>query len=250
MGSAVDAGAVNLVAGTEGGLQPGALYLQGRPEAGDRFGSALTFNGFTLTGGEDLAVGAPGETVNGVAGAGAVSVFDGTATAPGREWLLLEDPASPLPPEPGDAFGAAVGWYRPFDGTTSRTLVVGAPGRNRFGTDAGAVYPCYTTPGQGLLCDPLRLQGEGAGAEPGDRFGAAVTGGSYNTSDRNFYDADGLEDVAVGSPGETVGGARGAGAVTIVYGELFFEVHRLLYQGQGGIGGTPEPGDAFGAAVA
>jgi hypothetical protein len=55
----------------------------------------------------DLAVGAPGETVNGVAGAGAVSVFDSTATAPGREWLF-EDPASPLPPEPGDAFGAAV----------------------------------------------------------------------------------------------------------------------------------------------
>jgi FG-GAP repeat len=251
VGGAVDAGAVNLVAGTEAGLQPGALYLQGRPEPGDRFGSALTLGNFTLTGGEDLAVGAPGETVNGVAGAGAVSVFDGTATAPGREWLRYEDPASPVPPEAGDAFGAALGWYRPFDHNSGLTLVVGAPGRNRFGTDAGAVYPCYTTIGQAvLLCDPLRLQNQGAGAEPGDRFGAALTGGSYQRAWRNNYDGDGLEDVGVGSPGETVGGARGAGAVTIVYGVLFFEVERLLYQGHGGIGGTPEAGDAFGAAVA
>ena len=59
-----------------------------------------------------------------------------------------------------------------------------------------------------------------------------------------------MEDVAVGAPGETVGGARGAGAVTIVWGAQFFEQERLLYQGHGGIGGTPEPGDAFGAAVA
>jgi hypothetical protein len=128
--------------------------------------------------------------------------------------------------------------------------VVGAPGRNRFGTDAGAVYPCYTTIGQAVLLCEIRLQDEGAGAEPGDRFGAAVTGGSYQRAWRNNWDGDGLEDVAVGAPGETVGGARGAGAVTIVYGVLFFEVHRLLHQGHGGIGGTPEAGDAFGAAVA
>jgi hypothetical protein len=100
---------------------------------------------------DDLAVGAPGETVGGVAGAGAVSLFDGTATATGREWLLHAGLANSPPVEP---------------------------------------------------------------------------------------------------PGETVGGARGAGAATIVYGHQYFENQALLYQGHGGIGGTPEAGDAFGAAVA
>jgi hypothetical protein len=154
------------------------------------------------------------------------------------------------PVEPGDAFGSSLAWYTVHPGGVLMTLVVGAPGRNRFGADAGAVFPCYSSPGQGLLCDQHRLQGEGAGAEAGDRFGAALSGGSYNTADRNFYDADGLEDVVVGAPGETVGGARGAGAATIVYGHQYFENQVLLYQGHGGIGGTPEAGDAFGAAVA
>ena len=101
-----------------------------------------------------------------------------------------------------------------------------------------------------MLCDQHRLQLGGAGPEAGDRYGAAVSGGSYLTSDRHFFDDDGLEDVVVGAPGETVGGARGAGAATIVYGHQYFVNAELLYQGHGGIGGTPEAGDAFGAAVA
>jgi len=250
VGGAVDAGAVNMIEGTEAGLRPGALYLQGNPERGDRFGSALTLNGFLgAPGGDDLAVGAPGETVGGVAGAGAVSVFDGTATTPGRERLLHAGLANSPPVEAGDAFGASLGWYTVHPDGRLMTLVVGAPGRNRFGADAGAVFPCYAY-GQGVLCDQHRLQLGGAGPEAGDRHGAAVSGGSYLTSDRNFFDADGLEDVVVGAPGETVGGARGAGAATIVYGHQYFVNADLLYQGHGGIGGTPEAGDAFGAAVA
>jgi hypothetical protein len=175
-------------------------------------------------GGDDLAVGAPGETVGGVASSG--------------------------PVEAGDAFGTSLGWYTVHPGGFLLTLVVGAPGRNRFGADAGAVFPCYAYPGQGVLCDQHRLQDEGAGAEAGDRYGAAVSGGSYHTSDRNFFDGDGLEDVVVGAPGETVGSARGAGAATIVFGDQYFENVRKLWQGRAGVGGTPEPGDAFGAAVA
>jgi hypothetical protein len=58
--------------------------------------------------------------------------------------------------------------------------------------------------------------------------------------------------VAVGAPAETVGSAAGAGAgaVSIIYSYQYFEHERLLWQGHAGIGGTAEPGDAFGAAVA
>lgn len=252
VGTAADAGAVNLVEGTDAGLRPGALYLQGHPERGDRFGSSLTLNYFLADFGVDLAVGAPGETVNGVAGAGAVSLFDGNATAPGREWLLYVDlgPNATAPARPGDAFGASVGWYTASPPYAGKTLVVGAPGRDRFGTDSGAVYACFFVPGQGVLVSQAQLQIGGETAEAGDRFGTSVTGGSPFTADFNRFDGDAEEDVAVGAPGETVGGARGAGAASIIYSYQYFQHERLLWQGHAGIGGTPEPGDAFGAAVA
>jgi hypothetical protein len=252
VGSAADAGAVNLIEGTDAGLRPGALYLQGHPERGDRFGSSLTLNYFLADYGADLAVGAPGETVNGVAGAGAVSIFDGTATAPGREWLLYADlgPNEPAPARPGDAFGASVGWYTPNPSGFGKTLVVGAPGRDRFGTDSGAVFACAQVPGQGVLVSQPQLQTGGTTAEAGDRFGSSVTGGSEFSADGNRFDGDGEPDVAVGAPAETVGSAAGAGAVSIIYSYQYFEHERLLWQGHAGIGGTPEPGDAFGAAVA
>jgi hypothetical protein len=78
-------------------------------------------------------------------------------------------------------------------------------------------------------------------AEAGDRFGSSVTGGSEFSADGNRFDGDAEPDVAVGA---------GAGAVSIIYSYQYFEHERLLWQGHAGIGGTAEPGDAFGAAVA
>ncbi|HEY6710401.1 MAG TPA: hypothetical protein VJB61_22765 [Actinomycetota bacterium] len=97
---------------------------------------------------DDLAVGAPGEDIGAVADAGTVSLFDGNATAPGREWLLYVDlgPNATAPARPGDAFGASVGWYTASPPCAGKTLVVGAPGRDRFGTDSGAVYACFSVP--------------------------------------------------------------------------------------------------------
>jgi len=53
----------------------------------------------------------------------------------------------------------------------------------------------------------LELAGD---AEPSDRFGAAVAAGDFN--------GDGFDDLAVGSPGETLGAAISAGVVTIGWG--------------------------------
>jgi hypothetical protein len=253
----VNAGAVNPLAGSAGGLQPGALLLQGHPETGDRFGTALGMAFYKATFGQDLAVGAPGETVGGKAGAGAVSVFSGTARALGQERLLyeLEDPWGV---GAGDGFGTAIGWsgviYSEQIGGNS--LIVGAPGRDRFGTDAGAIFACgYVSAGlpTGLNCLRYILQQDGAGAEPGDRFGAAVTGGYLGSPlDQHNYDGDGYLDLGVGAPGETVNGRRAAGAVSVLYGCCPgpFELGRLIYQGHDGVGGTSEAGDNFGAALA
>jgi hypothetical protein len=78
VGSAVAAGAVNVLVGSSGGLTGGPLFTQGNPEAGDQFGAALAAGDFDDDGVFDLAVGAPGETVGAAAFAGAVSVFTGS----------------------------------------------------------------------------------------------------------------------------------------------------------------------------
>ena len=58
------------------------------------------------------------------------------------------------------------------------------------------------------LWDQSQLSTSTIGA--GDLFGSALTVGDFN--------ADGFRDLAVGSPGQTVGGSANAGAVNVIYG--------------------------------
>ena len=64
------------------------------------------------------------------------------------------------------------------------------------------------------------------------------------------FDGDLFWDLAVGAPGEDVGSAAGAGAVSIVANPGSTPDQALLYQGKPGVAGTAESGDAFGWAVA
>ena len=79
LGTDVDAGAVNLLAGSATGPSGGSLVLQGNPEDFDHFGAAIAggffLHDFDNNGFHDLAVGAPDETVGTVVSAGAVSVY-------------------------------------------------------------------------------------------------------------------------------------------------------------------------------
>ena len=73
-------------------------------------------------------------------------------------------------------------------------------------------------------------------AEPGDAFGSALAA------------VDGT-DLAVGAPGEDVGAAGGAGAVSLVADAGTTPNETLLHQGVAGVVGTAEAGDVFGSAV-
>jgi hypothetical protein len=68
------------------------------------------------------------------------------------------------------------------------------------------------------------------------------------------FDNDGFGDLAIGVPGERVGGAAGAGAVSVLFGSgpdgLGGAGSQLLSQGTGGAGGAVEPGDGFAGALA
>jgi hypothetical protein len=159
LAGARDAGVVQLFRSLDGGrlvaedrLAQGADGIPGRPERGDRFGSAVT-SGRALLCPEatSFAIGAPGEDLGRVRDAGAVTVVE-----PGdfgcKPRALSQGHGLPGGPERGDRLGAALGIVRErddFEEDASETLLAGAPGetvRGRAGageveTRSGAVGP-------------------------------------------------------------------------------------------------------------
>ncbi|MHB9752897.1 FG-GAP and VCBS repeat-containing protein [Streptomyces sp. BYX5S] len=78
--------------------------------------------------------------------------------------------------------------------------------------------------------------------ETEDRFGASVAVGDV--------DGDGCDEVAVGAPGETVDGVRGAGSVVLLKGGSgYIDAGRAYHQDTAGVPGVAETGDAFGSTV-
>jgi hypothetical protein len=113
------AGHVNVLYGTTTGLSAAgnqgwsqeSTGVVGGPEVGDRFGTALTAGDFDGDGYTDLAVGVPGESIAGQAGAGHVNVLYGTATglaATGNQGWSQESTGVVGGPEAGDRFGWAL----------------------------------------------------------------------------------------------------------------------------------------------
>ena len=222
-----DAGVVQVLYGSANGLTgTGQLLTQASPEAGDRFGTAVAKGDFNVDGFTDLAVGTPGETLGGAAGAGAVNVFDGSASGlPATSQVLYQANR-----EAGDRFGAALA-AGPPDDEGNVFLAVGAPGETLAGADTGVVNVFYRYLGVLSGSSQVLVQ---ANPEAGDRFGAALS------SDRTY--------LLVGAPGEDVGGTNDAGAVNLFesVGPESFQVigtSRVILQP------NPEAGDQFGAAV-
>ena len=85
--------------------------VQGYPEAGDQFGSALTMGDINGDGYFDIAIGVPGEAIDAVPSAGAVNVLYGGSsgiTTTGNQLLGQHWPSIPDTEENFDRFGASL----------------------------------------------------------------------------------------------------------------------------------------------
>jgi hypothetical protein len=260
VGTFADAGAVNVLVGGDGGLSGtgSQLFTQDTEGIGstvensDRFGGALAVGDFDSDAIDDLAVGAPGEAVGTFASAGAVNVIFGAPGGlnTGRPSLLLtQDMIGVGAVAAGDTFGAALATGR-LDGDDAEDLVIGAPLAN-VGPDADAglvniVFGSTDVLGSGRpsLQFTQDSAGVGSDAEPGDNFGDSLTVGDHNSS--------GVEDLAVGAPGEAVGDIARAGAVNILFGlpDGPDGAGQLFHQGVEGVVSDAETGDEFGDALA
>jgi hypothetical protein len=119
VGAVEDAGAVNVLAGSAGGLTgvgsqiftQNSLGVPGVAEPGDLFGEALAAGDFDSDSFADLAVGVLGEDVDTFQDAGAINLLPGSAaglTGTGSQLFTQDSPGVPDSVEHDDFFGSAL----------------------------------------------------------------------------------------------------------------------------------------------
>jgi hypothetical protein len=241
-----NAGSLTILRGGPYGLSPlGGLTLT-RNSAGvpgvvtdfDELSHALAAGDFDGDGDDELAIGAPGTSVDGVGSVGEVIVLDfeldggDLAVASGSTWS--EGHGIPGAQEEFDQYGRALA-TGDFDGDGADDLAIGAPYESVGGlTEAGAVALLEGTVGAGLEANAtLWTQNSvpGEAAEQAENLGWALASGDFNhdgrdelvigvPSDRHFVSVGGVfQWIATGAIHVLPGGAAGpaiAGAHSFV----------------------------------
>jgi hypothetical protein len=191
VGTVAYAGAVTVVYAAPGGLNSGRasqLLTQGTagigsdPETWDEFGYALTTGDFDADGADDLAVGAPGESVGDLDAAGVVNTVygvDGGFLNAGRaSHMFVQDSGLLSDARAADNFGMALA-SADFNGDGTADLAVGVPGEDfENGQDGGGVNVLRGT-SAGLTSSGAQVlhqavPGIGSDLETGDLFGMAL----------------------------------------------------------------------------
>ncbi|NNF58239.1 MAG: T9SS type A sorting domain-containing protein [Rhodothermaceae bacterium] len=248
-------GAVNVIYGGPDGLdvQRNVLLSQGSSaQILERFGFSVAVGRFDGDVYADLAVGIPGEIVDGVGDAGAVHVYYGSSSGLqtiGRQiWVHDDFPAASGNSEFGDLFGWSLA-SGDFDNDPFDDLAVGIPGESgAMFSGNGAVQIIYGS-NAGLSADRSQFwvfaDIPGGTLESHDQFGHALAVGDFLS--------DNHDDLAIGIPGREVGGVFNAGAVAVLYGQpggLGTDNAQLWDQGTAFESGEPEALEHFGSALA
>ena len=166
-------------------------------------GPYADFNG---DGYADLAVGVPGEDVNGVKYAGGVNVLYGSSrglTTTGNQLWTQDSPGVKDAAEEFDRFGSALA-IGDFNGDGYADLAVGVPGEDVGRVAyAGAVNVLYGSP-SGLTAEGDQFwhqdsPGVKDTAEVGDGFGGALATRGFNGEERKSAGWGGCVDLGGGS---------------------------------------------------
>ncbi|MGH3489464.1 MAG: hypothetical protein ACRDP8_16360, partial [Actinopolymorphaceae bacterium] len=217
----------------------------GGPQAGAHFSAAIAAETSSM-----IAIGAPGRDIGDATDAGRVVRLDYLLSdQPPIVSVVQQGGLGADNPEDGDRFGEVVHLFGTGDGPV---LIVGVPHED-VGTkvDAGAV--AAQPPNGPLSVVTQDSPGAGGSAESGDRYGASID--SYST----FVVDHPVCMVAVGVPGEDLGGAANAGMVSYAAVDLFLPEEPVapirglaltISQDSGGVPGGVEAGDQFGSVVA
>jgi hypothetical protein len=223
--------------------------IDGVAVADDRFGSAIATGDFDADGYDDVAIGIPRrDFLFGVDDIGAVLVLYGSPGGLGAAGHQILTQGAGLT-EQGDQFGRALA-SGDFDDDGYDDLAVGAPledlGASQQILNAGAVSVFYGS-AAGLGEPELwhqNVAGVAGAAEDFDGFGASLAVGDF--------DLDGCDDLAVGSPGDSVDGLPEAGLVHVLYGSssgITADGSQRFRQGYGGLADTASAYDVFGFSL-
>jgi hypothetical protein len=261
---AAAAGEVHILYGSAAGLTTNGVDVfeqdrgdvQDDSEPSDAFGAALSPGDFNGDGFDDLAVGVPGEEIDGATSAGAVQVLYGTssglqATAPDDLFLHQNRTGVEDQAETGDLFGQSLS-SGDFNADGFVDLAVGVANEDLTAGEEGAVAAFYGSPG-GLQArspaDQFWTQdspGVQESAESLDLFGQVLTAGDF--------DGDGVDDLAVGVPSESGGGFSHQGVVQVLYGiagtGLDAAGNQIWHQDAPDVRGNEETNDFYGSSLA
>ena len=204
-----------------------------------RMGAALAAGDGDGDGLFELAIGIPNADVGGDARTGAVAIFEGTAD---RTFVEVGRIHRLSAAGNNDHIGTTTAFGH-FQNSDEPFFVGGGPDSD-IGADNDAGVLAQQAGSLGNPRPDLDQVDVGGGNQDNDFFGAALAVGDF--------DRDGVDDLAIGAPGNDHGGENDAGTVFIAYGGsgsgLPFGGHQVL--GQSDISTTDEANANFGTALA
>lgn len=219
-------------------------------ESGQRFGNELAVGNFDGDGLADVAIGIPGQRIEGMFAAGSVTVVYGDVGAPGAGGFLnfnqrsLDVPGTSREFELfGDVLAAG-----DFDADGDSDLVIGLPGLRLPEPEAGAlIIRNGRSDGVNAFENAQLRTNDAVGLPntPGDAFAHALAVGDFN--------GDGYDDLAAGAPGVNTSGVVDSGAVVVLYGGpagISLTGRQIWHKGSPGIPGELGAGEEFGAGLA